>query len=78
MQLNFDQIVLSPGQTLLLHDINWQLFETLLQELKETSATRLSYSKGWLEVIVPLAQHPHDTNLQSVDLEFVQNAWYYE
>ncbi|NJO17037.1 MAG: hypothetical protein HC877_15245 [Thioploca sp.] len=59
MQLSFDQIVLSPGQTLLFHDINWQLFETLLQELEETSATRLSYSKGYLEIMVPLAQHEY-------------------
>jgi len=80
MQFSFDQILLSPGQTLLLHDINWQLFETLLQELEETSATRLSYSKGWLEVIVPLAQHEYTKTLignlveillEELDIEFL-------
>ena len=80
MQLSFDQIVLSPGQTLLLHDINWQLLETLLQELEETSATRLSYSKGWLEVMVPLAQHEYaktlignlvEILLEELDIEFL-------
>ncbi len=79
MQLSFDQIVLSPGQTLLLHDINWQLLETLLQELEKSSATRLSYSKGYLEIMVPLAQHEYaktlignlvEILLEELDIEF--------
>ena len=57
MQLNFKQIVIPPGRTLLLQNIDWSTFEELLEELGETRAARISYSRGTLEVMVPLAQH---------------------
>ncbi|MEG3888645.1 Uma2 family endonuclease, partial [Microcoleus sp. herbarium19] len=38
-------------------DITWQMFETLLTELEESRASRLSYSKGILEIMVPLPEH---------------------
>lgn len=57
MQLTFNQIIISPGHTLLLKDINWLTFEQLLDELGEHRASRLSYSQGWLEIMVPLAEH---------------------
>jgi len=57
MQLAFNQIVMKPGHALLLKDINWQMFETLLDDLGETRAARLSYSKGMLEIMAPLAIH---------------------
>jgi hypothetical protein len=43
IQLSFEQIVMKPGQALLLKDISWQMFETFLDELGETRAARLSF-----------------------------------
>lgn len=57
MQLTFNQIVIPPGQNLLLKDIDWSTLEELLEELGETRAARLSYSQGMLEIMVPLAEH---------------------
>lgn len=57
MQFTFNQIIVPPGSTLLLKDINWLTFEQLLDELGEHRASRLSYSQGWLEIMVPLAEH---------------------
>jgi Uma2 family endonuclease len=57
MQLTFNQIVLSPGRQLLLQDISWSMLETLLTELGEHRATRLSYSEGKLELMAPMAVH---------------------
>lgn len=57
MQLSFKQIIISPGQNLLLKDISWSMLEELLAKLGETRAARISYSRGMLEVMVPLAQH---------------------
>ena len=57
MQLTFNQIVIPPGQNLLLKDIDWSTLEELLAELGETRAARISYSQGMLEVMVPLAEH---------------------
>ncbi len=79
MELTFDQIVIKPGQNLLLKNINWQMFETLLDELGETRAARLSYSKGMLEIMAPLAVHESGKEiignlveiiLEELDIEF--------
>ncbi|MBD3562836.1 Uma2 family endonuclease, partial [Planktothrix sp. FACHB-1355] len=51
MQLVLEQIIVQPGQQLLLKDISWQQFETILEELGESRAARLSYSDGWLEIM---------------------------
>ncbi|MEG3849252.1 Uma2 family endonuclease [Microcoleus sp. herbarium13] len=57
MLLELKQIIVQPGNQLLLKDITWQMFETLLTELEESRASRLSYSKGTLEIMVPLPEH---------------------
>ena len=57
MQLNLNQILIKPGHTLLLKDINWSTFEQVLEELGEHRGSRLSYRQGWLEIMVPLAEH---------------------
>jgi Uma2 family endonuclease len=63
MQLNFNQILLQPGQALLLKDIDWSMFEALLEELGDERATRISYSGGMLEIMTPLAIHESDKEL---------------
>lgn len=57
MQLELKQITVQPGNQLLLKDITWQMFETILSELGEHRASRLSYSNGTLEIMVPLPEH---------------------
>lgn len=57
MQLALEQIIVQPGQQLLLKNISWQQFETILEELGESRAARLSYSNGLLEIMVPLPEH---------------------
>ncbi|MBD1895776.1 Uma2 family endonuclease [Coleofasciculus sp. FACHB-129] len=57
MQLTLEQIIVQPGQQLLLKNISWQQFETILEELGESRAARLSYSNGLLEIMVPLPEH---------------------
>lgn len=57
MLLELKQIIVQPGNQLLLKDITWPMFETLLTELEESRASRLSYSKGTLEIMVPLPEH---------------------
>jgi Uma2 family endonuclease len=51
------QIDVPQGQRVLLHDINWQEFEAILEELGEKRATRIAYSKGTLEIRMPLPEH---------------------
>ncbi len=63
MQVALKQIIVQPGQQLLLNDISWQQFETILDELGESRAARLSYSNGWLEIMVPLPEHEKDKEI---------------
>lgn len=44
-------------QRVLLQNISWQLFESLLQEMGEHRSTRLAYYKGKLELMTPLWEH---------------------
>ncbi len=65
MQLTLEQIILHPGQQLLLNDLDWQQFEAILSELGESRASRLSYSNGVLEIMVPLPEHEKDKEIIS-------------
>jgi len=57
MLLELRQLRIQPGQQLLLEDVSWQQFESILAELGEHRAARLSYSHGFLEMMVPLPEH---------------------
>ncbi len=57
MLLELRQLRIQPGQQLLLSDVSWQQFENILTELGEHRAARLSYSHGFLEIMVPLPEH---------------------
>lgn len=79
MQLELNQLIVPPGHQLLLKDITWQMFEAILQELGETRAARVSYSRGWLEIMTPLPEHEDDkvilgdlvkALLEELDIEF--------
>lgn len=60
MLLELNQIIVPPGQQLLLKNVSWQQLENILDELGAKRAARLSYSNGWLEIMVPLPEHEKD------------------
>lgn len=60
MLLELQQIIVKPGQEMLLQDISWQQLENILAEMGEKRAARISYSDGWLEIMVPLPEHEKD------------------
>ncbi|MEH2191505.1 MAG: Uma2 family endonuclease [Nostoc sp.] len=63
MLLELQQIIVKPGQQMLLQDISWQQLENILDEMGERRAARISYSNGWLEIMVPLPEHEKDKEL---------------
>ena len=71
MQLALEQIILHPGQQLLLKELNWQKFEVILSELGDSRASRLSYSNGVLEIMVPLPEHEKDKEIISYIVQFL-------
>lgn len=57
MLLQLNQLTVPPGSQLLLHNIDWAELESIIEELGEKRSTRLSYSKGTLEIMTPLPEH---------------------
>ena len=56
MLLELKQITVPPGQRVLLHNINWQEFEAILEDLGEHRASRVAYDSGTLEIMTPLPE----------------------
>ena len=57
MLLKLQQITVPPGQRVLLHDISWQQFEAILEDLGEHRSSRVAYNNGILEIMTPLPEH---------------------
>lgn len=79
MQVTFEQLVIPPGRQLLMKDISWQMYEDLLENLGEKRGSRINYSQGTLEIMVPLPEHEDDKViignlveilLEELDIEF--------
>ncbi|BAZ05850.1 Uma2 family endonuclease [Calothrix sp. NIES-3974] len=80
MLLNIKQIDVPPGQRVLLRDVTWQEFETILDELGEHRAARIAYDRGMLEIMVPFPEHEFEKEiisdlikalLEELDIEFL-------
>ncbi len=80
MLLSIKRINVPPGQHVLLRDVTWQEFETILDELGEHRAARVAYNRGILEIMTPLPEHEFDKEiisdllkalLEELDIEFV-------
>src|SRR5215831_903884 len=41
----------------LLHNVSWATYESLLEDLQDCSAPRLTYDRGDLEIMSPQAKH---------------------
>lgn len=54
-------IELTPGSVVNIHNLSWQDFESILNELGEQRQVRITYYQGKLEIVSPLALHerPH-------------------
>jgi Uma2 family endonuclease len=80
MLLNIKRINVPPGQHVLLRDVTWEEFETILDELGEHRATRIAYDRGVLEIMAPLPEHEFSKEiisdlvkalLEELDIEFI-------
>jgi Uma2 family endonuclease len=79
VQLALRQLSVPPGQRVLLHEVSWQEFEAILEELGDRRASRLAYDNGLLEIMMPLPEHEDDKEiigdlikalLEELDIEF--------
>ncbi|MGL5193696.1 MAG: Uma2 family endonuclease [Chroococcales cyanobacterium] len=79
MLLELRRINVPPGQRVILDDVTWQEFETILDELGDHRGSRLAYDNGLLEIMMPLPEHEDDKEiigdlikalLEELDIEF--------
>ena len=79
MLLELSRIQVPPGQRVVLQDITWQEFESVLEELGEHRAARIAYENGLLEIMAPLPEHEDNKEiigdlikdlLEELDVEF--------
>ncbi|MEO0839594.1 MAG: Uma2 family endonuclease [Cyanobacteria bacterium J06643_5] len=79
MQVQLKQIVVPPGQQLIMTDVSWLMYEQLLEEFGVKRGSRINYSEGVLEIMVPLPEHEDDkviiadlvkVLLEELDIEF--------
>lgn len=56
-QTIISHIGLAPGSTISIPDVDWQKFESILEELGEARGSRIAYSQNTLEIMVPLPDH---------------------
>ncbi len=52
-------LTIEVGKSILLENVSWQTFETLLVEIGEHRAARLAYDQGILEIMAPLPEHEY-------------------
>ena len=80
MLLELKRIQVPPGQRVLLQNVTWQEFETILEELGEHRAARIAYDNGILEIMAPLPEHEYGKEiigdlvkalLEELDIEFI-------
>ncbi len=79
MLLELSKISVPPGQRILFHDIDWQQFLDILEELGENRGSRIAYDGGTLEIMAPLPKHEVNKEfisdfvkiiLEELDIEF--------
>lgn len=46
-----------PEQRVTLHNVSWGTYERLLSDLQDSSAPRLTYDRGTLEIMSPSSEH---------------------
>lgn len=77
--LQLRQLDVPPGQRVLFHDVGWDEFEAILEELGKHRSARIAYDNGVIEIMAPLPIHEDDKEivsdllkafLEELDIEF--------
>lgn len=52
-----------PEERIILHDVSWETYESLLADHQDRSAPRFTYDRGVLEIMSPSAEHEEANDL---------------
>ncbi len=79
MSIEIDQILVPPGERVLIRELDWSAFERFLETSSEERGTRVAFDTGVLELMTPLLGHEDDKEiigdlikalLEELDIEF--------
>lgn len=59
-KIEIKQLIVPPGSQLLIKDVSWEMYESILDEFESRRVPRISYSKGMLEIMTPVPEHEDD------------------
>ncbi len=59
MLLELERIQVPPGKHIILENVSWQEFESILEDLGERRNSRIAYNQGFLEIMTPLPEHEY-------------------
>lgn len=62
-------------QRVVLRNVGWDTYESLLRDLEDSSAPRLTYDRGTLEIMSPLRQHEELNRTINLFVEVVTEEW---
>jgi Uma2 family endonuclease len=65
----------APEERVVLHNVAWETYERLLADLVESSAPRLTYDQGTLEIVTPLREHEEANRTINLLVEVVAEEW---
>ncbi|NJL91427.1 MAG: Uma2 family endonuclease [Coleofasciculaceae cyanobacterium SM2_1_6] len=71
MLVALQQIQVPSGQRVVLRDISWQDFETILEDLGSDRHSRIAYHQDSLEIMTPLPEHEVSKVLMTNFLEIL-------
>jgi Uma2 family endonuclease len=63
------------AQAVVLHNINWKSYECLLENYEDSSAPRLAYDRGTLEIMSPLIPHEETNRALATIVERIAQEW---
>lgn len=64
-----------PDQKVVLRHVHWETYERLLADLVDSSAPRLTYDRGTLEIMSPLPEHERYNRAIASIVETVADEW---
>lgn len=64
-----------PDQKIVLRQVHWETYERLLADLADSSAPRLTYDRGTLEIMSPLPEHERHNRAIAAIVDIVADEW---
>jgi len=70
-----ETLVRPAEERTVLHDISWKTYESLLKDLENRSAPRLTFDRGTLEIMSPLEEHERFNRSIALLVEEIAIEW---